>query len=139
MYNQRRASGSTMAGASNPLPTPPEKLPTPPEKLPTPKEGGACSNAPPTCVGSVGSASNAFRRLAAGSRRALSAGAALGCSQPSPLTRFTITLCQPTPAEAELVISADGTSAVYPLTLDQIRLLASQIVKALVGWPEARS
>jgi hypothetical protein len=50
----------------------------------------------------------------------------------------TVTLRQPTPAEAELVISTDGVSVVHPLSLDQIRLLAVQLVHALAGRPVHR-
>jgi hypothetical protein len=50
--------------------------------------------------------------------------------------RFTVTLRQPSPDAADLVISSDGASAVYPLTLDQLKLLAVQAVRALATWPE---
>jgi hypothetical protein len=52
--------------------------------------------------------------------------------------RFTVVLRQPTPAEAELAITQNGATAVYPLNIDQIKLLAIQSVSALVGWSEHR-
>jgi hypothetical protein len=56
-----------------------------------------------------------------------------------PANRLLITLRQPAANKAELVITTDGEAAVHHLSLDQLKLLAPQIVKALVGWPEVRS
>ena len=50
-------------------------------------------------------------------------------------TRLLITLRQPTASEVELVVTPpDGDTVVYPLTLDQLKLLASQSVRAVCNW-----
>jgi hypothetical protein len=54
-------------------------------------------------------------------------------------SRLTVTLRQPSRDKAELVIAANGDAVVHPLTLDQIKSLAVQIVRALAAWPEARA
>jgi hypothetical protein len=53
--------------------------------------------------------------------------------------RFTATLRQPSAAEVELVISTNGETAVYALTLDQLKLFAVQAVRVLATWPEGQS
>jgi hypothetical protein len=54
----------------------------------------------------------------------------------APTNRFTVTLRQPHPGAADLVISVDGASTVHALTLDQLKLFAVQVVRALAAWPE---
>jgi hypothetical protein len=46
-------------------------------------------------------------------------------------SRVLITLRQPTPGNVELVVSRDGEAMVYPLTLDQIKLLSLQAVRVV--------
>jgi hypothetical protein len=49
--------------------------------------------------------------------------------------RLLITLRQPSDNEVELAITPpDGITAVYPLNLDQLKLLASQTVRAVCNW-----
>jgi hypothetical protein len=43
--------------------------------------------------------------------------------------RVLITLRQPTAGNVELVVTRDGEATVYPLTLDQIKLLSLQTVR----------
>jgi hypothetical protein len=52
--------------------------------------------------------------------------------------RIAVTLRQPSATEVELVVSSDGASTVHVLTLDQVKLLALQSVRALAAWPEGR-
>jgi hypothetical protein len=59
-------------------------------------------------------------------------------SRLAPTKRFTVTLRQPSPGGAELAISTNGNTAVYPLTLDQLKLIAVQAVRVLAAWPEGR-
>jgi hypothetical protein len=50
-------------------------------------------------------------------------------------TRLMVSLRQPTANEVELVVTQpNGVTAVYPLSVDQMKLLASQAVRALCGW-----
>jgi hypothetical protein len=53
-------------------------------------------------------------------------------SMPTPPS---ITLRQPEPSAAELVISEDGRCQVYRLSLDQLRLLLVQAAGAISRWP----
>jgi hypothetical protein len=51
------------------------------------------------------------------------------------IARLLITLRQPSANEVELVVTPpNGATVVYPLSLDQLKLLASQSVRALCGW-----
>jgi hypothetical protein len=57
------------------------------------------------------------------------------------LTTSRVLVCLRCPAAGtvELAITRDGETAVYPLNLDQLKLLALQIVRALASWPEGQS
>jgi hypothetical protein len=52
------------------------------------------------------------------------------------IERVLITLRQPVVGEVEIIVSRNGVAAVYPLTLDQLKLIAAQSVRALCAWPE---
>lgn len=49
--------------------------------------------------------------------------------------RLSIALRQPSPDDAELVVTVGGDCTVHKLSIDQLRLLALQSVQALCAWP----
>jgi hypothetical protein len=53
--------------------------------------------------------------------------------------RTVVTLRSPAAGAVELVITTDGVSVVHVLSLDQVKLLALESVRALVSWPEVAS
>lgn len=60
------------------------------------------------------------------------------CIAPPPRSveghRLNVTLRQPSPIEVELAVTVNGATAVYPLNLNQLKLLASQAVRAVCNW-----